>query len=169
MDFIYSERAPKKIFTVPLIGIDNYERNQPGAGIAMKYARPSATLTIYLFKGGLPSVPNDIPLSTLYKILEMSVEDIRNAVKNGIYSSVEIQGEKFLDCIKDSVSSNFLIQRFKVTNLQKLKRDSLILIGVVKNCFIKVRYTSDYVSNQSFDILRSEIVRYFNPFAICKT
>lgn len=154
---------PPKVFTIPLVGVDNYENRQKGSGIGLRYVRPSASLTAYLFTAGISKIPNNLLSPVVSNVLKNAIDDIKDAFTKGIYAAVDIEEPPFLEEDKKNDRAFFWVQRIKIKLHTNRIQESILLVGVLDNCFLKIRYSSDHVSDESYKMLLSEVIQRFNP------
>ena len=128
---------PKEAAGLTLEKITDFEKSDPGSGIAWSYRSSSTKADVYIYDLGLPSIPSDLDASRVSEHMTTLVQSIYEVERRGYYSQVEtvLRGQK-------TAIGSIPVWHAELTYIEDgIPRVSHIYLGVWKGDFFKIRYT----------------------------
>ncbi len=124
--------------------VTDYEAEQPGLGVSVGYNAPGITLTIYLYKMGMESVPDNIESAIFILHFKQVVDDVVQAGQLGYYGNLKKSTETSVPLPGRKNVPRVLAASFSYTQ-NGVDRLSKLYLLPFRNHFLKVRFTYDTV------------------------
>ena len=127
---------PEKIMGLENVRVTDYEASYPGFGVGVSYRSPTIKADVYLYTGGLPSIPDGVESTLVTQHFQQICGDIYTLEKSGSYHSVERLSEG-----KVSLGTHVALSASFSYFQDGVEQVSYIYLTGYKNHFLKIRFT----------------------------
>lgn len=157
---------PATLGPLHLTSVRDYELQQKGLGVSMRYVEPRGTYAdVYVYNLNQTGIPDGIydsggSLSELMRqVFVQSIQDIRRAEQAGIWKEVTMHEPRIMGQ-PDRRETHVLAVRaqFRVSHPPEEEKASVLALYGYRSHFIKVRYTEN---RETYDISGGRTVSEF--------
>ena len=138
--------------------IVDYESQTPGMGYSVHYSSVIGEATVYVYNDRQTDIPEDIMDPSIAEYFNAQFKSIEASLHNNDCSIADVDEPYVLNCVVASVIS----AAFVVDAGDDRRQQSYFYLSTLNNYYVKVRITSQYVteSSEDFDNFVCELFHY---------
>lgn len=137
--------APQQIGPFKQGRVQDYTQENPELGVGVEYSAPGHKATVYIYNGGLTSIPEGPETELIRSVVSQARRDISLMVERGIYRSAAHDSDFSFQHAK---RTSFLCSKFSLVDDSGTGPSFLCATGF-RNHIVKIRLTGSEQATQA--------------------